>query len=216
MDDAFARIGCGLAQADIGPGLQVLDGVDDTTAELAVARTGAVRSMFLQGASGQAQQAGRLRRAQIALGGRKFVGHEVASAVNRPSLLIDGVTGAASRISGGDEDDEDEAAKTVHPLCLLLPLIGPSAPAKQIAIAAAHTADGVFYDADDLCPARGCQPFTTGLGADIRIEQCCCDIAIAGVLVPAVKCPQHEDQAAALLCGNWHNRRGRRSHQLLP
>ena len=49
-EHALGRLlGGRLARADRGPGLQVLDSVNDTATDLAIDRTGAIGSMLLQG-----------------------------------------------------------------------------------------------------------------------------------------------------------------------
>ena len=55
-----ARIGGRGLGAAVGPGLQIVDRVDDTAAELSIGRTGAVGPVLLQRAGGQAEEIRRL------------------------------------------------------------------------------------------------------------------------------------------------------------
>jgi hypothetical protein len=115
MNYAISLIGRGLAQADIGPSLDVFDRINDPAAELPVAWAGAMRAMFLQRAVGDAKHAGDFRSPKVARR-RRLCRPWDKSGLSWPSLLIDGVTGAPSRISGSDKDDEDRQTQTVHPL----------------------------------------------------------------------------------------------------
>ena len=63
---ADAGVGGRRLGAELDPGLEVLDAIDDATAELRIARAGAVDAVLLQRANGQADEAGGLGRAQIA------------------------------------------------------------------------------------------------------------------------------------------------------
>src|SRR3546814_3800381 len=51
-DGAAAGIGRGVLGAEIGPGLAVLDGIDDAAAELAIGGAGFVAAVLLQRAAG--------------------------------------------------------------------------------------------------------------------------------------------------------------------
>jgi hypothetical protein len=129
-----------------------------------------------------------------------------------PSLLSDGVTGAASRISGSEEDDEDAGAQTVHPPCDGTWL----SSAKQIAIAAPHTTHGVPDQAGNLRATRRCQPLAARLAAHVGIEQHGGYLTVARVRLPSVQRAQHQDQPSPLLSGEWRDGRRRRSGQVLP
>jgi hypothetical protein len=77
MNYAISLIGRGLAQADIGPGLDVFDRINDPAAELPLAWAGAMRAMFLQRAVGDAKHAGDFRSPKVARRRRDFVGHGI-------------------------------------------------------------------------------------------------------------------------------------------
>src|SRR5579859_8095706 len=64
---ADARVGSGRLGASIHPDLQVLDAIDDATAELRIAGSGAVDPVLLEGADGKADEPCGLGRTQIAL-----------------------------------------------------------------------------------------------------------------------------------------------------
>src|SRR3546814_20596615 len=51
-DGAAAGIGRGVLGAEIGPGLEVLDGIDDAAAELAIGGAGSVGAVLLKRAAG--------------------------------------------------------------------------------------------------------------------------------------------------------------------
>ena len=72
---------------------------------------------------------------------------------------------------------------------------------KQVAVAALHAAHGVPDHADDLRAGRGGQPVVARLCTNRGVEKRGGDIAVARVLKPAVKRPQHQDQATTLLGG---------------
>jgi hypothetical protein len=55
MDGADARIGGGVPQPKGRPGIEILERVDDPTAELAVHRTRSVTPMLLESTGGQSQ-----------------------------------------------------------------------------------------------------------------------------------------------------------------
>ena len=57
---ADARVGGGRLGAPIHPGLQVLDAIDDATAELRIARAGSVDPVLLESADGKADEPGGL------------------------------------------------------------------------------------------------------------------------------------------------------------
>src|SRR5262249_7333779 len=86
---AFSRIalsgagirGRGLG-AEIGPGLQVVEGVDHAPADLAVLRAGAVGAVLLERPAGEAEETRRLGRTQKAWrqAGER-VGHDRASVI---------------------------------------------------------------------------------------------------------------------------------------
>jgi hypothetical protein len=57
---------------------------------------------------------------------------------------------------------------------------------EQIAIAAAHAANCIPDQTNDLGATRRCQPFAAGLAADERVEQHSRYLAIACMLLPAV------------------------------
>jgi hypothetical protein len=61
-----ARIGGRGLGATVGPGLQILQRVDDAAAEFAVSGTRAIGPMLFKGASGQTQESRGLGRAQVA------------------------------------------------------------------------------------------------------------------------------------------------------
>jgi len=90
------------------------------------------------------------------------------------------------------------------------------APAEQITIAAAHATNSVSDQANDLRAAGRCQPIAPRLVADERVEQHGGNLAIACMLLPPVKGPEHQDQPSPLLCGERRDRRRRRSGQALP
>ena len=71
---------------------------------------------------------------------------------------------------------------TKHPDHGSARLIAP----EQISIAAAHAANCIPDQTDDLGATRRCQPFAAGLAADERVEQHGRYLAIACMLLPAV------------------------------
>lgn len=81
---------------------------------------------------------------------------------------------------------------------------------QQVAVAAPHPADGVFDHPDDLRAVGRGQPVAPALGPHIRIKQGGGEIAVGRLLLMTVKCPQHQDHAAALLFGqgrdDWAHR----------
>ena len=87
---------------------------------------------------------------------------------------------------------------------------------EQIAITAAHAANSIPDQANDLRAVRRCQPLAARLFADERIKQRGGDLAVARVLLPPVQSAEHEDQPSPLLCGERRDRRRRRSGQALP
>ena len=90
------------------------------------------------------------------------------------------------------------------------------ASAEQIAIAAAHAADSIPDQTNDLRAARRCQPLAARLATNKRIEQDGGNLAIACVSLPPVQRAEHEDQPSPLLCRERRDRRRRRSGQALP
>ena len=87
---------------------------------------------------------------------------------------------------------------------------------QQIAITAAHAANSIPDQTNDLRAVRRCQPFVARLVADERVEQRGGNLAVACVLLPPVQRTEHEDQPSPLLCGERRDRRRRRSGQALP
>src|SRR5690606_3375655 len=63
---AAARIGGGGDGPAVGPGLEVVDRIDDAPAELAIGGTGSVGTVLFEGAGRKAQEFGRFLCAQIA------------------------------------------------------------------------------------------------------------------------------------------------------
>src|SRR5271166_2684471 len=59
-----ARVGCHLEAASIGPGLEVVDRVEDLPPELAKAGPAAIHALFCKGARRQAQKRGRFLRGE--------------------------------------------------------------------------------------------------------------------------------------------------------
>src|SRR3546814_14436029 len=57
-DGAAAGIGRGVLGAEIGPGLEGLDGIDDAAAELAIGGAGSVGAVLLKREAGYAEKAG--------------------------------------------------------------------------------------------------------------------------------------------------------------
>src|SRR3546814_12721909 len=55
-DGAAAGIGRGVLGAEIGPGLEVLDGIDDAAAELAIGGAGSVGAVLLKRAAGRSEE----------------------------------------------------------------------------------------------------------------------------------------------------------------
>jgi hypothetical protein len=64
--DRTARIGGRGDGAARGPGFEIVDGIDDAAAELAIGRAGAVGPMLFEGAGGQAEKLGGFLGAQEA------------------------------------------------------------------------------------------------------------------------------------------------------
>src|SRR3546814_10610206 len=58
MDSACARIRRRMALADLGPGVEIVDRIDDATAELAIDRTRSVAAMLFEGPRRQADMDG--------------------------------------------------------------------------------------------------------------------------------------------------------------
>src|SRR5712691_4702547 len=91
--DAFGRkdgsrtgIGGRGLGAEIGPGLEILERVDDTAADLSVFRAGTIGAVLFEGAAGQAKEAGRLRSTQKAWRqAGQWIGHDRSSVVLRPA-----------------------------------------------------------------------------------------------------------------------------------
>jgi hypothetical protein len=87
---------------------------------------------------------------------------------------------------------------------------------KQIAITAAHAANSIPDQTNDLRSTRRCQPLAARLVANERVEQHGGNLAIACASLPPVQRAEHEDQPSPLLCGERRDRRRRRSGQALP
>src|SRR5579883_111635 len=82
IDRSGAGIGGGGLGAEIGPGLQIVERVDDAPADLAVLRPGAVGAVLLKRAAGEAEETrgfGRAQKARRQAGER--VGHDRASVI---------------------------------------------------------------------------------------------------------------------------------------
>lgn len=94
----------------------------------------------------------------------------------------------------------------------LCPLTSP----EQIAIAAAHATDRVPDQTNDLRAVRRRQPLAARLTKDERIEQHGGNLSVACMLLPAVQCAEHADQASPLLSGERRQGWRRRSGQALP
>jgi hypothetical protein len=73
--------------------------------------------------------------------------------------------------------------------------------AQQIAIAALHSADTVLHETNDLRAVGRRQPVASALQSHVGIKQGGGEIAVGRVLLVTVKCPQHQNHAAALLSG---------------
>src|SRR5260370_34340101 len=83
-DRSDARVGGRCFGSEVGPGLQVLECIDDATTNLAVFRAGAVGAMLFEGAAGEAKEARRFGRAQKARRqAGQWIGHDRASVVLR-------------------------------------------------------------------------------------------------------------------------------------
>src|SRR5690349_19081224 len=67
QDDDLAGVGCRDLGGGIDPRLKVFNSVDDATAELRIARAGAVDAVLFERADGEADEARGLWRAQVAL-----------------------------------------------------------------------------------------------------------------------------------------------------
>src|SRR3546814_3093933 len=63
---AAARIRGRGDETPIRPGLKVIDGIDDASAELSIGRTGSVGAVLLERAFRKAEEARRLLRSQVA------------------------------------------------------------------------------------------------------------------------------------------------------
>ena len=87
---------------------------------------------------------------------------------------------------------------------------------EQIAITAAHAANSIPDQTNDLRAVRRCQPLVARLVADERVEQRGGNLAVACASLPPVQRAEHEDQPSPLLCGERRDRRWRRSDQALP
>ena len=87
---------------------------------------------------------------------------------------------------------------------------------QQIAITAAHAANSIPDQTNDLRAVRRCQPLVARLVADERVEQRGSNLAVACVLLPPVQRAKHEDQPSPLLSGERRNRRRRRCSQAQP
>src|SRR5690606_10616407 len=61
---AGRRLAGGFAGADLRPGFEIVDGVEDAAADLAIGRAGSVGPVLLKGADGNAEEAGGFLRAQ--------------------------------------------------------------------------------------------------------------------------------------------------------
>jgi hypothetical protein len=101
---------------------------------------------------------------------------------------------------------------TKHPRPWNARLIAP----EQVAIAAAHAANRISDQTNNLGATRRCQPFAAGLAADKRVKQHGGYLAIACMLLPAVQRTEHQDQPSPLLSGERRDRRRRRSGQAQP
>lgn len=63
-DAAGCLVGGGPANTVLGPALEVVEGIDDTTADLAIGRAGAIGAMLFQRTDGNAKESCRIGRAQ--------------------------------------------------------------------------------------------------------------------------------------------------------
>src|SRR3546814_12513754 len=66
MDGSLARIGGRRAPADLSPGVEILDPIDDASAKLAIGGPGPVAAMLLEGAGRQPAMQGGIGRSEIA------------------------------------------------------------------------------------------------------------------------------------------------------
>jgi len=82
QDRAGPRIPGRRLCAEIGPSFEIVECIDDATAELAVRRTGAVGPVLFKRAAGQTEESCCLGRAQISLQqGPIEIGHSESSAI---------------------------------------------------------------------------------------------------------------------------------------
>ena len=104
-DGSDAGIGGRILGADIGPGLEVVERIDDAAADLAVLRTRAVGAVLLQRATGQAEESrgfGRSEKARRQTG--QGIGHSRASVISWSATEVGGaleVTVAEQSGEGG-------------------------------------------------------------------------------------------------------------------
>src|SRR3546814_2352764 len=66
MDGSLARIGGRRAPADLSPGVEILDFIDDASAKLAIGVPGPVAAMLLEGAGRKLEMQGGIGRSEIA------------------------------------------------------------------------------------------------------------------------------------------------------
>src|SRR5262249_13198335 len=96
-DGPYAGIGGRGLGAEIGPGLEVFERIDDAAADLSVLRASAVGAVLLERAAGEAKEAGRLGRAQKAWRqAGEWVGHD------RTSVVLAAAAGQRRRVGGHD------------------------------------------------------------------------------------------------------------------
>src|SRR6516165_7342221 len=81
-DGSYAGIGRRDLGAEIGPGLEILERVDDAPADLSVLRASAVGAVLLERAAGKSKEAGGFRCAQKARRqAGQWIGHDRTSVV---------------------------------------------------------------------------------------------------------------------------------------
>lgn len=137
----------------VGPSLEIIDGVHDSTADLPIGGACTVGSMFFEGPSGQAEKTCSFRRSQKA---RRQAGGRIGHADG--SVVVTRAVERRRRNDGHGGGDSRAGRMTNSLLRLAIPPSLVSAKlttgAQQLSIAAVHHGHGIGDQSDRLAPDR--------------------------------------------------------------